>query len=149
MIDTDVIVRLLCICFGGGAGALARFGIGELFRIATRLPGWVAILAANLLGSLIIGGAYVGYVEEIHAARLHALATSPSPLLELNASMMMALVATGFCGGLTTFSTFGFDSVVLVHERKYVQAVVNVVFSVVLGMLAVFAGITLFGGLNL
>ncbi len=148
MTNTDVIIRLLCIGFGGGVGALARFGIAELFRIATRLPGWVAILTVNLLGCVIIGGAFAAYAGEIDAATLRSSVDSVPPLIEVNARMMMALVVTGFCGGLTTFSTFGFDAVILVHERKYAQALASVVLSVVLGVLLVFVGINLVGGLG-
>lgn len=147
--NTEVVIKFVCICFGGSVGAVSRFGIGELFRVATRAPGWVAILMANLLGCLIIGVAYAGYSEQIHAATLHASLDPRSRLVEFDLHVMMALVVTGFCGGLTTFSSYGLDSILLFQQRKYLQALVNVIVSVVFGVLLVFAGIVLMGGVGL
>jgi fluoride exporter len=148
MANTEMVLKLLCICFGGGVGALTRFGIGELFRIGTRAPGWVAIMVANFVGCFVIGAAYAGYADEIRAAALHAASNPMDAIAQVDGRMMMALVVTGFCGGLTTFSTFWLDSIVLLHERRHVQAFVNVVFSVVVGTLLVVAGIALLGGLG-
>jgi CrcB protein len=47
---------------------------------------------------------------------------------------VVALVATGFCGTLTTFSTFGYDVVRLIEERALGRALAYVVASLVLGV---------------
>lgn len=60
--------------------------------------------------------------------------TLPSPVL--------ALLGTGFCGALTTYSTFGYETVRLVEERSYFYAAVNVIVSVVAGLGAALLGYT-------
>jgi CrcB protein len=52
-----------------------------------------------------------------------------------------ALLSTGLCGGLTTYSTFGYETVKLFQERVRVYAVLNVVASIVAGLGAAFVGI--------
>ena len=52
----------------------------------------------------------------------------------------LALVGTGFCGTLTTFSTFGADVVRLVDERAVARAAVTVAATLVLGLGAAAAG---------
>ncbi|WP_024805233.1 fluoride efflux transporter CrcB [Nocardia sp. BMG51109] len=46
----------------------------------------------------------------------------------------LALLGTGFCGALTTYSTFGYETVRLAEERSYLYAALNVVVSVVSGL---------------
>ena len=68
-------------------------------------------------------------------------------LLGLSAppSWVVALVGTGFCGTLTTFSTFGYDLVRLVEERTVARALAYLAASLVLGLGAAAAGFGLAG----
>ncbi|MET0765711.1 MAG: CrcB family protein [Blastococcus sp.] len=97
------------------AGAL----VGAPLRLlATRIAGRdgdpaVGTLVVNVAGSAVLGA-------------LLGLATAPAELV--------ALVGTGFCGTLTTFSTFGLDVVRLVEERRLGSAVAYVTASLVLGL---------------
>ena len=50
------------------------------------------------------------------------------------------LLGTGFCGALTTYSTFGYETVRLLEERVRAYAVFNVAASVVAGVGAAFCG---------
>lgn len=76
------------------------------------------ILAANLLGCLVLGG--------LTGARLGAAAS--------------ALLATGFCGALTTYSTFAVDTVRLVQARRLAVAAAYSLGSLALGLAAFAAG---------
>jgi CrcB protein len=76
----------------------------------------------NLVGCLILGaltGAGLGL---------------PSPWL--------AVLGTGFCGALTTYSTFSYETLRLAEQRAYFYAMVNVIVSVLAGLGACLVGYT-------
>lgn len=100
-------IAVIVTLLAGAVGAVARFLVTRAF--AAR-PVW-AVLVVNVVGSAI-GGA------------LLALASGDARLILL----------TGFCGGLTTFSTFGVETVQLVLEGKARVAVVSVLANLVLGI---------------
>ncbi|MEV4701874.1 fluoride efflux transporter CrcB [Actinoplanes sp. NPDC049316] len=79
----------------------------------------------NVTGSFILG-------VLLHGVAVHAVPGSVN-----------ALLGTGLCGALTTYSTFGFETVRLLEERVRAYAVLNVVASVVAGLGAAFCGIAL------
>lgn len=79
-------------------------------------------LTVNLVGCLVLGG--------LTGAGL----ALPTPLF--------ALLGTGFCGALTTYSTFGYETLRLVEEKAYFYAVMNVVTSVITGLGAALVGYT-------
>ena len=134
-------LKMICIFFGGATGALTRFGIGKFFQHALRLPSWMAILFANIAGCLIIGFGFAFLPSEIHATTLHNTSPCALVVVEMNVRLLMALLLTGFCGGLTTFSAFGLDTWILYYQRNYAAVAFYVVFSVLLGLIAVAGGI--------
>jgi CrcB protein len=117
--------HLLLVMIGGGIGAGGR----HLVSMATlRLfgPGFpVGTLAVNVIGSLVMG-LFIGWLVKHEAAHLQPL---------------RYFLATGLLGGFTTFSAFSLDTSVLWERGDTMLALIYVVGSVVLSILAVFAGL--------
>ena len=112
----------LLVVLGGLVGAPARY-LTDLVvqsRHSSQLP-W-GTLTVNVVGSLVLGV----------AAGLSAAGHVPL--------WVLTLVGTGFCGALTTFSTFSFETFRLLDERLWVTAAVNVAASVAAGLAAVALG---------
>jgi fluoride exporter len=115
-------VTVLLVLVGGAVGAPARYLLDRWVqsRHAAIVP-W-GTFVVNAVGSLVLGltaGAVTG-------------AGGPDWLL--------VLVGTGFCGALTTFSTFGYEVVRLVEEGAVRAAGGYVVLSVAVGLVAAAAG---------
>ncbi len=124
------LVAYLCVFAGGIVGALARFGVQEAFRKWTSLPGWGAIFVVNAAGSLVIGFAVAGLQGMQLDAELQHLSPLRLYIETQNARHGLGLLAVGFCGAFTTFSTFSLDNQFLFHEKRR-HLIVNAVGSVV------------------
>lgn len=119
--NQPVAVPLVLVAVGSAAGGVCRYGVARWLG-PTAFP-W-GTLAVNLVGSFLIGVFAVvllGHVSD-------------------RVQDLYLLFGTGFCGGLTTFSTFEWELLRLIRERAYVAAAVYVSASVSLGLLAVVAG---------
>jgi len=114
------VVKLLLVGIGGFFGAIARYGISGFFPREGFPTG---TLVVNALGCLIMGN-LMGLMMERQLF-------SPETRL---------LWMTGFLGALTTFSTFGAETVMLIREGSRLLALLNVAANVVLGLGAVVLG---------
>lgn len=114
------------IAVGAAAGGVSRFYLATAIqqRLGVSFP-W-GTFAINLTGSLLLGFLI-----------RYALAT-PSISLE-----MRAMLTTGFCGGYTTFSTYSYETVVMLEEGQFGRAAVYSLGSVLLALLATFCGFML------
>lgn len=104
----------LLVVLGAAVGAPLRYLVDHAVR--TRHGGafpWGTLLV-NVVGSAVLG-ALAGVGSAL-----------PQPLA--------VLLGTGFCGALTTYSTFGYETMRLVETRAYGHAVGNVLVSVVVGV---------------
>jgi CrcB protein len=117
-------VTPLLVVTGGLVGAPLRLLVTRLAVRGGRDPA-LGTLTVNVAGSALLG------------LVLGAAATPPA---------VVALVGTGFCGTLTTFSTFGYDVVRLVEERAVGRALAYVAATLVLGLGAAAAGYALAAG---
>lgn len=59
----------------------------------------------------------------------------------------LLILGTGFCGGLTTFSTFGYETFRLTEDGAFEQAILNIAGSVAAGLIAAAAGMAITLGL--
>ena len=113
---------IVAISVGASAGALLRWWLGDRLNAVFPLlpPG---TLAANVIGGYVIGAA-VGFFASFPAL---------PPEWRL-------LVITGFCGGLTTFSTFSAEVVGLIQQGQRVWALAEVGAHVCASLLMTLAG---------
>jgi len=115
----------ILVFIGGGFGSVLRFVIGKyLNSTETGIP--YGTFLANILGSLLIG-IILGL-----AAKNSTLSQSQTILL-----------ATGFCGGFTTFSTFAYENHVFLKSGDFTSFALYTIASFVIGFLALFIGLYL------
>ncbi|RVV97111.1 fluoride efflux transporter CrcB [Mesobaculum littorinae] len=119
---------VLQVALGGALGASARYlaGVGVMRLAGPGFP--FATLGVNILGSFLMG-VFVVFAAERQATHL-------SPLL-----------MTGMLGGFTTFSTFSLDAVTLLERGQTGSAALYVVASVLVSLVALFAGLMLARGI--
>jgi len=115
---------VIAVGIGGGLGALLRY-----FLAGALQPAWWPGFPFGIFIVNITGGLAMGIIAELAALKLQM---TPE---------MRAFLTTGILGGYTTFSTFSLDSALLMERGAYVQALTYIVGSVVLSILALFAGL--------
>ncbi len=117
--------QMILVFIGGGFGSVLRFLLGKALNgMKAGIP--VGTFLANILGSLIIG-----FILGL-AAKNETLTQNHTLLL-----------ATGFCGGFTTFSSFAYENHLLLKSGDFFTFALYTITSFVIGFLAVFAGIYL------
>ncbi len=102
-------IKLIAIAVGGAAGALARYAVAGWVQKSASSTFPVGTLAVNVAGCLLIG-LLAGFFAGPHLVR---------------EEYRMA-VLVGFLGALTTFSTFGWESIALLNDGEVGLAVFNV-----------------------
>lgn len=115
-------MTLLLVILGGAVGAPARYLISTV--VSERVDGvfpW-GTLAVNAAGSFLLG--LVSMVVVTHG----------------QAPWLAPLLGTGFCGALTTFSTFSYETVRLAEDGAGLEALENILANVVVGFVAWTAG---------
>lgn len=112
--------NLLIIFAGGGIGSVFRYLIGQWVHgnlYSENFP--LGTFLANLMSCLLLAGVLFFIKNESHPA-------------------FRLFLITGICGGLSTFSTFGWESVQLIQQGKIIWAVFNIVFSLLLCLTILF-----------
>lgn len=113
---------LLWIALGGAAGTVARYGVGVATeRFTATWP--LGTLIVNVSGSFLLG---------LFTMWLRTPPFDPG---------LRAALTIGLCGGFTTFSTFSYETVVLVEQGGAVRALAYVFVSVGVSVLAMVAGV--------
>lgn len=101
--------ELFTVFIGGGLGSIARYSTGKYVASLSLISFPFGTLMANLLSSLILG-IFLGI-------------TSGKPESH---NTMRFLIAVGFCGGFSTFSTFSAETLDLLKHGFILQFVLNV-----------------------
>jgi fluoride exporter len=116
-------MMVLLVAVGAAVGAPLRYLVDRAVQARhNSLFPW-GTFAVNTAGSFVLGA--------LATATLH----TPAPV--------MAAVGTGLCGALTTYSTFGYETVRLLQDRARLFAVLNAAASIVAGLGAAALGVAL------
>jgi fluoride exporter len=118
--------QLLLVFVGGGLGSVTRFALGKYIQAQFLQTFPFGTLGVNVLASLVLG-LFVGMMDIKYL-------TNPN---------YKSLIAIGFCGGFSTFSTFSNDTLLLMQNNRISEAFLNIFLNVVLCILATWGGITL------
>jgi fluoride exporter len=115
---------ILLIALGGGIGSVFRYFTTVIVQkyYATVFP--LATFIANILGCLLIG-VILGLLEKN----------------QLSNSNLKWFLITGFCGGYTTFSTFGFENIALLQSNNTALMFLYIASSIIIGLFAVWLGL--------
>ena len=116
-------INLILVATGGAAGSVLRYMVQQAFR-NQEFP--LGTLLVNIAGCFIIGFLW---------------AQTSNHLLKDSSRL---LLATGFCGGFTTFSAFSYEGNRMLADGKIFVFFLYTSLSVVAGLLATYGGYKLF-----
>lgn len=119
-------MQVIAIAGGGAVGALLRFWVSTgVYQWLGRGFPW-GTLAVNVIGSFLMGFLFVLFLERM-----------------LISGELRAAVLVGLLGAFTTFSTFSIETLTLLEQADYLKALLNALASVVVCILACWAGLVL------
>ena len=117
---------MLAVAAGGLVGTMIRFGVASWVSVHWPRHFYLATLAVNLIGCLLIGYLYAAFLVR------------PDISPELRGGLIIGLL-----GALTTFSSFSLDGLRLFESGQLVTAFGYIGISVLGGLLAAWAGLSL------
>jgi CrcB protein len=121
------LLPVILVGIGGMIGSIARYLIAVLYTKhfpASFIP--LGTFVVNIFGCLLIGIIY-GLSERLH-------------ILTPNWRLFLA---TGICGGFTTFSAFSYENISMIQQSNYTGFAIYSIGSFVVCLLSVFAGLSL------
>ena len=113
--------NFLIVGLGGFLGSMLRYGAGVLIK-SLSFP--VATFAVNIIGCFVIGLVYGMSLK--------------NPDFSLNWKLFLA---TGICGGFTTFSAFSVEGVQMLQQGRYLIFFLYFALSIILGLAATWLGV--------
>jgi CrcB protein len=116
-------MNYLLVGIGAGIGGALRYFISTYASVKFSVYFPYGTLLVNLIGSIILGFLIFGYEEK-----------------DLVSNNLKLLIGVGFCGGLTTFSTFSYETFNLLKSTEFMLAFVNVFLNLFLTIAGIYIG---------
>ena len=116
-------MTLILVAIGGSIGALLRYGIDQGIQRAIGETS-LGIFIVNVIGSLILGLSVGWAIYKFDWPDNYSI-----------------FIGVGLCGSFTTFSTLMLASVNMMETGDYLKAIINIIGSVILGLVAAYVGL--------
>lgn len=119
----ELMINIICVGFGGFIGAVVRYIVSIYASkvFLSKIP--IGTLIVNILGGFLIG-----------------IIMNMSIKTDLLSTQLKLFLTTGIMGGLTTFSTFSYETIMLIEEKNFIFALINIVLNVLLSLGGVVIG---------
>lgn len=119
-------LNIIAVFLGGGIGSIFRYLTSISFEKHAHIPLPLASLSVNIVGSLILGFLFAFFMHKT----------------DLNPALKTALTV-GFCGGLTTFSTFSLEVFHLLEKGQIYIALGYIALSVIVCVMMIALGMSM------
>ena len=120
-------MNYIIVFIGGGIGSILRYLVTTVTKNFTSISFPFGTLTVNIVGSFLMGIVTALLINKII----------------VNNESIRLLLAVGFLGGFTTFSSFSIETITLIEKHEIFYAIANVMTNVAFSLVAAYCGLTL------